>query len=123
MSLDARAAISSDERRDPDAPFGRGRSPMLEGPYAPVFEEIVAEDLLVIGDLPRDLHGVYLRNGPNPRWPPAGRYHWFDGDGMLHAARFDGGRVTYRNRWVRTDAFLAEAVAGRAVYHGVIDTQ
>ena len=25
-----------------------------------------------------------MGNGPNPRYRTEGRYHWFDGDGMLH---------------------------------------
>ena len=105
-----------------DAPFGRGLSPMLEGAYAPVFDEIVRSDLRVVGEIPRDLNGVYLRNGPNPRYAPLGRYHWFDGDGMLHAAHFEDGRVTYRNRWIRTDGFEAETAAGRSLYHGVMES-
>ena len=53
------------------------------------------------GTLPTDIDGVYVRNGPNPQFAPIGRYHYFDGDGMLHAVHFDGGRATYRNRYVR----------------------
>jgi carotenoid cleavage dioxygenase len=60
-------------------------NPYLLGLYAPVSAEIDAEDLTVIGKIPADLNGVYLRNGPNPRYQPEGRYHWFDGDGMVHA--------------------------------------
>ena len=48
---------------------------------------------------------MYVRNGSNPRHEPKGRYHWFDGDGMLHALHFEDGRAHYRNRWVRTEAF------------------
>lgn len=108
---------------DPEAPFGHGLSPMLEGAYAPVFEESVFDGMQVIGEIPADLNGVYLRNGPNARYKPGGRYHWFDGDGMLHAAHFDRGRVTYRNKWVRTEGFNAEEKAGRSQYFGVFDTQ
>ena len=86
---------------DAEAPFGRGLSPMLEDAYAPIFDEIVCTDARVIGEIPRDLNGVYLPNGPNPRHLPLGRYHWFDGDGMLHAAHFGDGWMTYRNRWIR----------------------
>jgi carotenoid cleavage dioxygenase-like enzyme len=107
---------------DPDAPFGRDLSPMIEGLYAPVFEENVFTAMTVIGEVPRDLNGVYLRNGPNPRFRPQGRYHWFDGDGMMHAAHFENGRVTYRNKWLRTDAFAAETLARRATYWGVMET-
>ena len=51
---------------------------------------IEAVNLPVIGEIPRDLDGVYLRNGPNPQFPPVGRYHWFDGDGMVHAVENTG---------------------------------
>ena len=107
---------------DPEAPYGHGLSPMIEGPYAPVFEESVFDRLEIIGEIPADLNGVYLRNGPNARHAPQGRYHWFDGDGMLHGAHFDRGRLTYRNKWVRTDAFRREEEARRACYWGVMET-
>src|SRR5690349_7168022 len=74
--------------------------PYLAGLYAPIAEERAADGLEVVGELPPDLVGVYLRNGPNPQFAPPGRYHWFDGDGMVHAVRFHDGRASYRNRWV-----------------------
>ena len=40
---------------DPEGPLGRDRSPRLEGPYAPVVEEIVKADLRQTGELPWDL--------------------------------------------------------------------
>jgi carotenoid cleavage dioxygenase-like enzyme len=103
---------------DPEARLG----PMLQGAYAPVFDEVTLDGLEVIGELPQDLSGVYLRNGPNPRHAPQGRYHWFDGDGMVHAAHFDRGRVTYRNRWLRTPKFAHEAAAGNAQFMGIMET-
>ena len=81
---------------------GQGRR-YLSGNYAPVAEEVTAFDLPVSGALPDELHGCYLRIGPNP-WPvPEGPYHWFTGDGMVHGVALEGGRARwYRNRWVRT---------------------
>jgi carotenoid cleavage dioxygenase-like enzyme len=71
----------------------------LSGNYAPVSEEITAEDLEVIGRLPATLTGTYVRNGPNPRHGPTPM--WFLGQGMLHGVRLEGGRARwYRNRWV-----------------------
>jgi carotenoid cleavage dioxygenase-like enzyme len=105
-----------------DTPFGTDVSPMLQGAYAPVFEEATLDGLQVIGELPHDLNGVYLRNGPNPRFDPKGRYHWFDGDGMVHAAHFDRGRVTYRNRWLATPKFSHEQQAGNAQFMGIMET-
>lgn len=73
------------------------------GNYAPVADELTAFDLPVDGEIPADLEGWYLRNGPNPRQATA---HWFTGDGMIHGVRIENGRAAwYRNRWVRTDSF------------------
>ncbi|WP_410650928.1 carotenoid oxygenase family protein [Amycolatopsis sp. cmx-4-54] len=97
-------------------------NPYLMGVYAPIGEEIDAGDLEVVGELPADLNGVYLRNGPNPRFEPEGRYHWFDGDGMIHAVHLENGKARYRNRWVRTKAFEAESAAGKALWKGVMES-
>ena len=77
--------------------------PYLSGSLTPVSEEVSAENLPVTGQIPAALNGLYLRNGPNPQFTPRGRYHLFDGDGMLHglvAGRRP--RQRYRNRWVET---------------------
>jgi carotenoid cleavage dioxygenase len=96
-------------------------NPYLNGPYAPVEREFDADcDLEVTGELPRDLHGMYVRNGPNPRYRPTGKYHWFDGDGMLHAIRFEDGRARYCNRWVRTEHLADEDAAGKALWTGLL---
>lgn len=74
----------------------------LEGNYAPVTEEITATDLPVVGELPAELNGRYLRNGPNPIEPvDPTTHHWFMGDGMVHGIRLREGRAEwYRNRYV-----------------------
>jgi carotenoid cleavage dioxygenase-like enzyme len=117
MSDNARPALIA-QVSDPGA---EEENPYLLGVYAPVSTEIDAADLTVIGEIPRDLNGVYLRNGPNPRFAPEGRYHWFDGDGMVHAVHLEDGRARYRNRYVRTKAFQAESEAGRALWTGVME--
>jgi carotenoid cleavage dioxygenase-like enzyme len=96
------------------------KDPYLSGVYAPVHEEIDAPKLSVQGELPAGLRGLFLRNGPNPMFEPKGRYHIFDGDGMLHAIMLDGeGNASYRNRWVRTEGLAAEERAGHAIYGGM----
>lgn len=107
---------------NPDAPFGESHGPMLTGTFAPILEEYVLDEFTVEGEIPADLNGVYLRNGPNPRFEPNGMYHAFDGDGMLHAAHFDRGKVTYRNKWVRTVAWEEEDRTGRSEYWGIMST-
>ena len=77
----------------------------LEGPFAPVTEEVTAVDLPVTGQVPAALNGRYLRNGPNPMGLEDPAYHWFLGDGMVHGVRLREGRAEwYRNRWVRSQA-------------------
>lgn len=95
--------------------------PFLKGAYAPTSEEHTLENLKVVGKLPAGLEGLYLRNGPNPQFPPPGRYHWFDGDGMLHGVRIAGGKVSYRNRWIRTAGWQAEHAAKKGLYAGLGD--
>ena len=68
------------------------RSPYLTGSYEPVQTEITADLDVVAGSLPDDLTGCFVRNSSNPRFEPKGRYHWFDGDGMLHGVQLGGGR-------------------------------
>src|SRR5207237_9084199 len=71
----------------------------LAGNFAPVSEELTAEDLPVTGRIPEELHGRYLRNGPNPVEPDPAAYHWFTGTGMVHGIRLEGGAARwYRNR-------------------------
>ena len=82
---------------------------------APIQMECDADFLPVVGELPRELNGTLYRNGANPQFESPGA-HWFFGDGMLHAFRIDNGRVSYRNRWVRTPKWLAEHDAGRPLF-------
>lgn len=81
----------------------------LVGNYAPVAEEVTAYDLPVEGELPPELEGRYLRNGPNPMSAPdPATHHWFVGDGMVHGVRLRGGRAEwYRNRYVGSAALAA----------------
>lgn len=108
---------------DDFAPFGEDHGPTLTGPYAPLRDESELTDLpLLKGKIPADLNGIYMRAGPNPRFAPNGRYHPFDGDGMVHAAEFRQGRLTLRNRWIRTDAWEQEDAAGAATHWGIRET-
>jgi carotenoid cleavage dioxygenase-like enzyme len=94
----------------------------LADAFQPIDTEITAYDLNVKGEIPRDLDGVYARNGHNPVFrPQSGKYHWFDGDSMIHATHFEDGKATYRNRWVRTAGLLRELEAGRGLYSGLRD--
>jgi carotenoid cleavage dioxygenase-like enzyme len=96
-------------------------NPDLSGPLAPVGGEIDAPDLPVIGKIPQDLRGVYLRNGPNPKFPPLGSYTYpYDGDGMIHGVWLADGKARYANRYVMSRRLRAETAAGRALWGGLV---
>ena len=78
-------------------------NPYLSGNFAPVDTELTKLRLPIKGSIPSELQGTLLRNGPNPIAPDPAKYHWFTGDGMLHAIELRDGEARYRNRWVRTD--------------------
>lgn len=91
------------------------KDPLLQENFAPVMGECDAPDLVVVeGELPEALAGTLYRNGPNPMFPPLGKsHHWFLGEGMVHAVRVEGGKASYRNRWVHTEQYQAQRAAGR----------
>lgn len=97
----------------------RTAEPYLRGVYAPVQDEVDLPDLEVSGEIPAELRGSFLRNGPNPRVAPTGPYHLFDGDGMIHELTLEDGRASYRNRWIRSRGMEAEEAAGRSLYGGM----
>ncbi len=91
--------------------------PNLRGGYAPLQMECDAPDLIVEGEVPRELSGTFYRNGPNPQFAPRAGYHWFAGDGMIHAFDIEDGKVSYKNRWVRTVKWQLERQAGESLFN------
>lgn len=72
----------------------------LHGNWAPVEKELSEYNLEVKGEIPKDLSGLFVRNGMNP----VSGYsdHWFFGNGMLHGVYLEDGKASYKNRYVRT---------------------
>jgi all-trans-8'-apo-beta-carotenal 15,15'-oxygenase len=78
----------------------------------------------ITGELPQGLQGTLFRNGPGLL--DIGGYpvkHPFDGDGMICAIAFTNGRAHFRNRFVRTEGFVAEQNAKQPLYRGVFGTE
>ena len=96
--------------------------PYLNGAWTPLHEEVDATDLAELeGTIPTDIDGIYVRNTENPVHQALGRYHPFDGDGMVHVIDFKDGHANYRNRFVRTRGFEAEQEAGQSLWGGLMD--
>jgi len=97
--------------------------PYRTGAWKPQHTEFDATDLdVVTGEIPKDLEGIYLRNTENPVLPAIGRYHPFDGDGMVHAIEFANGKASYRNRFVKTSGLAAELEAGEPLWAGIFES-
>ena len=91
-------------------------NPYLAGNFAPVRSEDDF-DLKVTGEIPAGLRGALFRIGPNPQFEPKDpNHHWFFGDGMVHGFYVEGGRVAYRNRYVRTPKWELEHEHGRSLF-------
>jgi hypothetical protein len=90
-------------------------NPFLKGYFAPVNTEADAGHLQITGEMPKELCGTLYRNGPNPQFAPRGPYHWFGGDGMIHAFHVENGNVSYKNRWVRTPKWMIENAEGEGL--------
>ena len=95
--------------------------PYRTGAWRPQHKEFTAWNMDVVGEIPRDLNGVYLRNTENPLFEPIKRYHPFDGDAMLHSMSFEDGQARYTNRFVQTDAFKKEQAAQKSLWAGITE--
>ena len=85
----------------------------LKGINAPVFHEVEIDSLPVTGEIPLDIEGMYLRNGSNPMFKPSTYNYPLEGDGMLHRFYFQQGKVSYRNRWLKTRGLVYEMFEGK----------
>ncbi|XP_055798908.1 carotenoid-cleaving dioxygenase, mitochondrial-like isoform X2 [Salvelinus fontinalis] len=60
----------------------------------------------VRGTIPTWIRGNLLRNGPGKFEFGNQHYnHWFDGMAMLHQFKIEDGKVTYRSRFLQSDAY------------------
>lgn len=93
----------------------------LQG-YETLFDEMSywIEPGTVEGEIPAGLEGTLFLNCPGRNRIGDQQYgHWFDGDGMISAVTIKGGRVHYKNRYVRTPKYVNETAAQKILYRGV----
>jgi beta,beta-carotene 9',10'-dioxygenase len=93
-------------------------APASTGAYVSGFTsldaEIEVDDLPVHGTIPDWLRGTLTRNGPAHYEAGSKSFrHWFDGQAMLHRFTVASGRVSYRNRFLRTESFRMAREQGR----------
>lgn len=108
----------------PTPPLPPYRTEDWRGGYESLKQEFDYWIADIVGEIPTELQGTLFRNGPGLLDVNGMRLqHPFDGDGMICAIAFDRGQAHFRNRFVRTEGFLAEQAAGKILYRGVFGTQ
>jgi carotenoid cleavage dioxygenase-like enzyme len=53
-------------------------------------------------------NSFFAQIGSNPKYIEDEDYHWFDGDGMIHAIFVNNTYITYQNRWIQTKRLQIE---------------
>ncbi|EPS60683.1 9-cis-epoxycarotenoid dioxygenase [Genlisea aurea] len=104
--------------REMEHPLPKTADPSIQiaGNFSPVKEQPVKKCLPVIGKIPESIEGVYVRNGANPLFEPTAGHHLFDGDGMIHAVKFQNGSVSYACRFTETNRYVQERAIGRPIF-------
>ena len=95
--------------------------PYMQGAWEPFYDEYEVINLDVKGEIPKDIAGIYIRNTENQVHEPIGRFHPFDGDGLLHSIVFKNGKADYRNKFVRTEGFLIEEKLQKSKWAGLME--
>lgn len=108
-------AASPPLRKDVFADFGDASRPYLG--LATTLHQEHDYEASVSGAVPAELRGTLYRNGPG-LFDRGGlrKRNLLDGDGMVQSFRFHDHGVHYRNKFVRTEKYLAEEEAGRFIY-------
>lgn len=92
-------------------------APLIERAFALDVREHASAATGVSGALPPWLRGTCYLNGPGRFARGDVRYrHWLDGDGMICALELGDGGARLSNRFVRSDKFVREESAGRALF-------
>lgn len=92
--------------------------PTRRGFFASARFEADVYDCEVIGKIPRDLNGAFVRVGAD--WFYPSRFgpndSPFNADGYVSTFRFKNGIVDFKGRWIKTPRFIADRAAGRQLF-------
>jgi carotenoid cleavage dioxygenase-like enzyme len=93
------------------------QQPTAAGFFAPMRFEADIYDCEVVGRVPTDLNGAFIRLGGDWLYPPiAPDDAPFNEDGYISSFRFKNGKVNFKGRWVRTERFKRDLEAQRQLY-------
>ncbi|CAK1360196.1 Lignostilbene-alpha,beta-dioxygenase isozyme III [Cercospora beticola] len=88
----------------------------LYGSNVPFRVEGEVADLVVHGEIPKEIDGTFYRVMVDPFVPPVEGNVPLDGDGNMSAFRFHDGKVDMKTKYVKTQRFMLERRAGKALF-------
>lgn len=88
----------------------------LAGSDAPCRLEGEIGDLVVLGDIPKEIDGTFYRVMVDPFVPPDPNNVPLDGDGNISAFRFHTGRVDMKMKYIETERYKLERKANKALF-------
>ncbi|EEY23735.1 lignostilbene-alpha,beta-dioxygenase isozyme III [Verticillium alfalfae VaMs.102] len=91
------------------------------GASRPFRAEAELDDLEVKGNIPLELNGTFYRVAHDPYYERdffmnGAKTTSFDADGSISAFRVHNGKVSFKQRYVLTERFIAERKAGKALF-------
>lgn len=110
-----------------DYPYTDGKitGDQVKYPNTPVFQNFNLPcrlegdifDLEVDGTIPHEINGTFFRIQPDHRFPPLFEEDiHFSGDGNVTAIRIQNGHADFKQRYTKTDRFIAETVARKSLF-------
>lgn len=92
-------------------------NPFFVGAEAPCRFEAEVYNCIVRGEIPKQINGTYYRCMPDALWAPMYEDDVFiNGDGAIDAVRIKDGHADFKQKFVRTERFLIERAARKAVF-------
>ena len=119
LSLAALGLASTPAFADSDT-YRRFHEALERNPQFSVYADTPGDlsgEAVMQGRLPKELNGVFYRNGPGRFELGGERYHHlFDGDGFAQRWQIGGGKVSHIGRFVVTQKFSEESKAGQFLF-------
>ncbi|KAF2030842.1 carotenoid oxygenase [Setomelanomma holmii] len=101
----------------PNAPApSRVEAVDLAGGVIPCRLEGEVEDLVVFGEIPKDINGSFYRVMCDPFMPPCEGNVLIDGDGNISVFQFHNGKVDMKTRYIETERYKLERKANKQLF-------
>jgi beta,beta-carotene 9',10'-dioxygenase len=81
--------------------------------FSSQYQELLLDDIKVEGEIPSWLSGSFISNGPAQFEVGSSAFtHWFDGFSMLKKFDFQGGKVSFQNRFLQSQQYVQSQALG-----------